>query len=161
MRLLSTIRRLVQVSKVRRVNGGSNKAKSPVEGRAPDVATPKADVEVDSPGGRGTRRSGSKVAPVPGPAPGAERPERNSGDSGALAQDPRKWPVTGGAPEQPPDVTVRPSGEGQVSSAGPKAEPEDHAVLAPPEERRIPDAPEVKVAPNTPTDPGPPRLLPG
>ena len=127
---------------------GPNKAESPVEGRAPDVTTPKADVEVDSPGGRGT-----KVAPVPGPPPVAERPERNSGDPGPLGPSPRV--------PKPPDVTVRPSGEGQVSSARPKAEPKDHAVLAPPEERRIPDAPEVKVAPNTPTDPGPPPPSPG
>ena len=146
--------------------GPSNKAESPVEGRAPDVATPKADVEVGSPGGRGTPAvQGSNIAPVPGPAPGAERSERKSGDSGALAQDPEKGgPGHRGAPPgvpKPPDVTLRPSGEGQVPSTRPKAEPEDHAVLAPPEERRIPDAPGVKVAPNTPTDPGPPPPSPG
>ena len=131
------------------------KSKSPVKGRAPDVATPKADVEVDTPGGRGTPAvQGSNVAPVPGPAPGAERSERKSEDSGALAQDPEKGgPGHRGAPP--------PSGEGHVPSAGPKAEPEDHAVLAPPEERRVPDAPGVKVAPNTPTDPGPPPPSPG
>ena len=151
--------------------GPSNKAESPVEGRAPDVATPKADVEVGSPGGRGTPAvQGSKVAPVPGPAPSAERPERNSGDPSALAQDPEKGGpghrgASPGVPN-PPDVTVRPSGEGQVPSAGPKAEPEDHAVLAPPEERRVPDAPGVKVAPNRPLRRRPiqetqgPRLLP-
>ena len=159
MRLLSTIRRLVQVSKVRRVERGpSNKAKSPVEGRAPEVATPKTDLEVGSPGGRGTSAvQGSKVAPVPGQAPRAERPERKSGDSGAVAQDPEKDGHLGAPPRapNPPDVTVRP-----IPNAGPKAEPEDHAVLAPPEERRVPDAPGIKVAPNrpvtTPADPGNP-----
>ena len=71
--------------------GTANKAEAPVEGRAPVDPTPKADAEVGSPGGMGAPAiQGGKAAPVPGPAPGAERPERNSRDPDALAQDPEK-----------------------------------------------------------------------
>ena len=126
--------------------------KPPVEGRAPDDPTPKADAQVSSPSGRGTPAiQGDKVAPVPGPAPGAERPERNSRDPDALAQDPEKGTAGDRGPSptvaRPPDVSLSPSGEVQLPIAQPKAQPEDHAVLSPPRESRVPEPPGVKVEP--------------
>ena len=57
--------------------GTSNKVQAPVEGRTLGIARPKADPD-DDPG----------VAPIPNLAPG--KPEKNLGNSGAVAQHPEK-----------------------------------------------------------------------